>query len=349
MCTYNILSIDGGGLRGIVPVRILQKIESITQKKIQDTFDMMAGTSTGGLLVSCMTLRDSKGQPKYSLDDIGSIYINKGDIIFPIRSGIGKFFHRFSNLFSPAYSASGLEKVLKEYVTEQRIKEALRPILVSTYDLNSNKPVFFKSSEANDNEEANARIYDICRATSAAPTYLPAYTFQYKGNRLTGIDGGVYVNNPTMAAIAEISKYGNRGYYKKKDGTDVKYSDIRVLSLGTGSYNGTITEKEAVGWGELQWVTQITNIMMRGVNQTTDYESGEMLDPGSYLRLSINIPEEKYSDMADARKETLDYLEKQVSEQVTDNTDKLAALKQFLANLSDEKDYTGLQAALVTN
>jgi len=345
MCTYNILSIDGGGLRGIVPVRILQKIESITKRRVQDTFDMMAGTSTGGLLVSCMTLHDAENQPKYTLDEIADIYINQGDIIFPIRSGINKLFHKVSNLFSPAYSGSGLEKVLKEYVTDERIKEALLPILVSTYDLNGNRPVFFKSAEANENPEANAKIYDICRVTSAAPTYLPAYTFNYKGKTLTGIDGGVYVNNPTMAAIAEISKYGNKGYYKKKDGTDVKYSDIRVLSLGTGTYSGTITEKEAVDWGELQWVTQITDIMMRGVNQTTDYESGEMLDDGNYLRLSINIPDEKYADMADARKETLDYLEKQIKEQVTDNEEKMKALEKFLANLAEASDCSGLQAA----
>jgi patatin-like phospholipase/acyl hydrolase len=336
MPTYNILSIDGGGLRGIIPVRIMQKVEELTGKKIQDTFDMMAGTSTGGLLVSCMTLRKAQGStmPLYSLEEIADIYTRNGRTIFPIKSGLGKFFHGITNLFNPAFSADGIDKVLKEYVSEQRIKDSLRPIVVSTYDLHNNVPVFFKSAEAAENDEANARIYDICRATSAAPTYLPAYSFSYKGNLLTGIDGGVYVNNPTMAALAEISKYGNRGYYKKRDNSNVDFSDVRVLSLGTGTYTGTITEKEAVSWGELQWVTRITDIMMKGVNQSTHYESVEMLNPEKYLRLNINIHEEKYSDMSDARDETRNYLEKEVKTQVFDDATMMGLLKTFLDNIS---------------
>jgi patatin-like phospholipase/acyl hydrolase len=333
--TYNILTIDGGGLRGIVPVRILQQVESMTGQRILDTFDMLAGTSTGGLIVSCLTLRNGNG-PKYTLEDIANIYTRQGKVIFPIRSGISKFFHKVTNLYSPAYSAEGLEKVLKEYVKDERIKDSLRPIMVSTYDLNGNKPVFFKSSEAVEDTTANARIHDICRATSAAPTYLPAYTFTYKDKRLTGIDGGVYVNNPAMASIAEISRYGNQGFYKKRDGTNIAFSDIRVLSLGTGSYCGTITEKDAVSWGELQWIQEITDIMMRGVNQTTDYESREMLGIENYMRLNINIANEEYSDMTDARESTRDYLEEQVQKQIFD-TDQKQALQKFLDSIAHKE------------
>lgn len=336
MPTFNILVIDGGGLRGIIPIRILEKVEELTGKKIQESFDMLAGTSTGGLIASCMTLRDEQNTntAKYNLQQIADIYITKGKIIFPVKSGIGKFIHKISNLYSPAFSPSGIDSVLKQYITNQTIKDALRPILISTYDLNGNRPVFFKSSEAFTDETANAKIYDVCRATSAAPTYLPAYSFLYKGKTLTGIDGGVYVNNATMAAIAEISKYGNKGYYKKRDGSDVMFDDIRVLSLGTGSYNGTITETEATSWGELQWIQQITDIMMKGVNQTTDYEGSEMLDPGNYLRLNINIEEEKYSDMSDARDETRNYLEQAVKDQITNNTDSIKLLQTFLNGIS---------------
>lgn len=336
MPTFNILVIDGGGLRGIIPIRILEKVEELTGKKIQESFDMLAGTSTGGLIASCMSLRDEQNTntAKYNLQQIADIYITKGKIIFPVKSGIGKLIHKITNLYSPAFSPAGIDTVLKEYITNQTIKDALRPILISTYDLNGNRPVFFKSSEAFTDATANAKIYDVCRATSAAPTYLPAYSFSYKGKTLTGIDGGVYVNNATMAAIAEISKYGNKGYYKKRDGSDVAFDDIRVLSLGTGSYNGTITETEATRWGELQWIQQITDIMMKGVNQTTDYEGSEMLDPGNYLRLNINIEEEKYSDMSDARDETRNYLEQAVKDQITNNTDSIKQLQTFLNGLS---------------
>lgn len=341
MPTFNILSIDGGGLRGIIPLRILQKVEALTGKRIQDCFDMVAGTSTGGLIACCLTLRNDKQPhlPKYSLADICDIYVQKGSTIFPIRSSIGKFLLGAKNLFKPKYSPNGIDQVLREYISGQTIKDSLLPLLISTYDLSSNSPVFFKTSEADGDPSANALLHDVCRATSAAPTYLPAYSFTHKGARLTAIDGGVYVNNPTMAALAELSRYGDK-FYHKKDGTGVAFDDIRVLSLGTGSFAGTITETEAVSWGELQWISRITDIMMRGVNQSTDYESFEMLDnskyPNRYLRLSVNITDSRYSDMADATLTTRDFLEHEVASQITNNPEKLNSLSQFLVEACKE-------------
>ncbi len=337
MAAFNILAIDGGGIRGIVPIRILQKIEELSGKKIHELFDMMAGTSTGGLIVSCITLKDHPDSttPKYTLEDLAKIYTTDGSTIFPIRTGLGKIIRNVETLFEPEFSPGGLDKILGEYIQGQRIKDAYRPLLVSTYDLYNNAPVFFKSSEAASDETANALIHDVCRATSAAPTYFPAYTFNYKGQRLTGIDGGVYVNNPTMAAIAEIRRYGNAGYYKKKDGSPVEMKDISVLSLGTGSYNGKISQKEAVSWGQLEWIQHITDIMMKGVSQTTDYESREIMfkkdEDRPYLRLNINILDEKYSDMSDAQPQVIQYLENEVKNQVTENPVMIEAMKNFLA------------------
>jgi patatin-like phospholipase/acyl hydrolase len=336
MPTFNILCIDGGGLRGIVPIHILKKVEELSGKKIQDSFDMFAGTSTGGLITSCMALRDEQdpARPKFTIQQIEDIYTTKGSTIFPVRNALGRFFQKIKNLCSPAYGAAGIEKVLNEYIADQRIKDALRPLLVSTYDLNSNQPVFFKSSEAAGDETANARIYDICRATSAAPTYLPAYSFTYKNKRLTGIDGGVYVNNPTMAAIAEISRWGNAGFYKKRDRTPVEFGEVRILSLGTGNYEYPITEKEAVSWGQLQWINQITDIMMKGVNKTTNYEANQMTDEGKYLRLNIAITNEKYSGMADAKEETRQYLVQETEAQITTKPEVVDSLIKFLNGIS---------------
>jgi patatin-like phospholipase/acyl hydrolase len=336
MAAFNILAIDGGGIRGIVPIRILQKIEELSGKKVHELFDMMAGTSTGGLIVSCLTLKETPGstRPKYTLEDLANIYTTDGSTIFPIASGLSKWIRSLDTLFRPEFSPNGLEKVLRKYVQQQRIKDAYRPIIVPTYDLHSNQPVFFKSAEANYNEEANALIHDICRATSAAPTFLPAYSFKYKGQPLTGIDGGVYVNNPTMAALAEIRRYGHAGYYKKSDGSPVSMKDVSVLSLGTGSYTGEITQQQAVSWGQLQWIQHITDIMMKGVSQTTDYEAREVMykagEDRPYLRLTINIKDEAYSDMADARPQTLHYLQEEVKHQITENPEVISVIQNFL-------------------
>src|SRR5260221_774600 len=160
MSTFNILSIDGGGLRGIIPLRILQKIEELTGKRIQDCFDLVSGTSTGGLIACCLTLRNEQKpqEPKYSLSEISSIYVQKGSVIFPLRSVIGKFLRQASNFINPEFSTRGIDSVLREYVTDQKIKDSLLPIIVSTYDLSSTNPVFFKTSEATEDESTNAAI-----------------------------------------------------------------------------------------------------------------------------------------------------------------------------------------------
>src|SRR5882672_7762885 len=163
MSTFNILSIDGGGLRGIIPLRILQKVEEITNKKIHQCFDMISGTSTGGIIACCLTLRKQPGDstPKYSVDDIAELYVKYGSTIFPGKSSVGKFIGNMTNLYSPRFSDSGLDRVLREYLKDERIKDSLLPILVSTYDLDTNSPVFFKTREAKISPSANALIYDI--------------------------------------------------------------------------------------------------------------------------------------------------------------------------------------------
>lgn len=336
MSTFNILSIDGGGLRGMIPIRILQEIETLTGKTIYENFDLFAGSSTGGLIASLLTLRDEvqPDKPKYTLQEVANMYAEKGEIIFPIRTGFSKLLHRIQSLFMPAYCASGLDQVLKQYIADQTITDVLRPVLIASYDVNKNQPVFFKTSEAAGNALANARLYDVCRATSAAPTFLPAHSFIYKNQLMTGIDGGVFVNNPSMAALAEISKYGNSGFYKTREGKPVQITDVRILSLGTGSYEGTISNEEAASWGQLQWITRITDIMMKGVNKTTHYETGEMMIPGHYLRLNITIPDQKYTAMDDASPETHAYLLAETERQIFQDAITMQQLSHFLGKIS---------------
>ncbi|MDB5271725.1 MAG: patatin [Chitinophagaceae bacterium] len=331
MKPYRILSIDGGGLRGILPLRMLQEIEKYTGKRVHELFDMMAGTSTGGLIASCLTLRSKEDptKPRYTTDDLIDMYTGKADTIFPIRSGFHKFLRTATTLWNPEFDGKGLEKVLKEYITEERIKDSLLPLVIASYDLQANKPLFFKTSEASEDETANARIYDVCRATSAAPTFLPAYSFVHKKASVTAIDGGVYINDPAMAATAEILRYADCPFYNR---SGLSQKDIVILSLGTGSYTGSITEKEAASWGQLQWITRITDIMMKGVSQSTDYEISELLEDGQYLRLNVNIEEEKYSNMTDASADTRNYLLDELNKQLI-STGFCEANKSFLNKL----------------
>ncbi|MBI4931903.1 MAG: patatin-like phospholipase family protein [Bacteroidetes bacterium] len=343
MKTIRILSIDGGGLRGVVPLTILNEFKTRLKlyagKEIWECFDLIAGTSTGGLITSAITLRDKNAaekKAKYTINDILNVYIDHGKDIFPQRGWLGNKWHALKDIFRPTFGEEGIAKVFKDVLGEHRISDCLTNIMVSTYDLNNNVPLFFKSLDNAVNKNLDALLYDICRATSAGPTYLPTYIFNYPKNPDTEkphrncIDGGVYVNNPSMAALAEFVK--NYAFYDKSIARkeDVDFKNIFVLSVGTGTYAAPIKDNASATKGELYWAKTISDVMMRGVNKTTDYEMNEIMEDGNYLRLSINIDNEEHADMSNSSKETTQYLIKAAQEQVLNNADKMNKLNAFI-------------------
>lgn len=325
---FRILSLDGGGLRGIIPVMILQELERrMGGKRIHEMFDMIAGTSTGGLITSAITLGDGKGGVKYSLDTIKDVYMNRGKEIFPQRSGFSNFIGKIKDLKSPKYSDAGIDKVLRELLGNARLTDCVKPVFITTYDMRKNKAVLFKSGHAVVNPGRNPELYDVCRATSAGPTYLPAYEFIYDGEPTICVDGGVYMNNPAVGALVEISKYHNTPPYNRPE---LEWNDICMLSIGTGHYTRDVTALDVKTWGQLDWVVPISDIMMHGVNQTTDYEARELLDKGNYMRLTIDIKDATKADMADSSDETRNYLISEVQQQLLGNATLMAELDTFI-------------------
>lgn len=337
MKKFRILSIDGGGLRGVVPLTILKKVEELTGKPIWESFDLIAGTSTGGLIASAITIPQAMNlkKSKYSLDDIMNVYLNDGKTIFPEpKNNFIEKVNDAESFIHPMFDADGIEKVFTKVLGENTLAETLTNIMVSTYDLTTNKPLFFKTRVSKANSKQNVRLYDICRATSAGPTYLPAYEFDYFENENDAIhrvciDGGVFVNNPSLAALSEFSKhFVEYGYETDQD--DINYKDVFVLSLGTGSYTGQISSKDAKSKGKIFWASRISDIMMRGVNRTTDYEMKEMMFEENYLRLSIDIKKEEYAEMSRSDNEVASYLMNETNSQVIKNQKNMDDLIRFL-------------------
>jgi patatin-like phospholipase/acyl hydrolase len=324
---FLILSIDGGGLRGIVPVLILQKIEAITGKRIQDIFQLVAGTSTGGMIACGLSVSDDGKNPLYSLQDIANVYIQHGKDIFPPGpKGILNIIDKVESLFNPNYSPKGLDKVLYDMFGQRTMRNCMLPVMACAYDLKNNEPVFFKSRYT-ENDCDVAPLRDVCRATSAAPTYFPAFNMKYDLKDRVCVDGGVFINNPGMAAVAEASKFGKDPYYKSPD---FNFNDIYVLSLGTGTYKFDMSQPRYAKGGLVNWATHISDVMMQSVNASTVYECKEMLEPEQYFRASIDISDPKFSDMADSSDATRQYLIDQVTKQVTENADVVKDLTAFL-------------------
>lgn len=315
---FRILSLDGGGLRGIVPLLVLKRIEEMTGKKIHELFDVIVGTSTGGIIACGLTSTKDGVSPALSIDQLIELYTTKGDTIFPRRTNIfTKAIGGIKSAFGPKFSAKGLDGLLKEYFGDLTLKDTLKPVIVTSYDIKNNDVVMFKTRNAVwDAERYDAKLSDACRATSAAPTYLPSFELKFDGKQRVCVDGGIYINNPVMAAVSDA--------LRSVEGLSIK--DIECLSLGTGVYTESLDDKTE-GWGLLGWAMPITTIMMQATSKSSAYEASEILK--KHLRFQISICDKKRSDMADSSPETSKYIIDKVNKEILGDERKIEELKKF--------------------
>ncbi|KAI9200713.1 hypothetical protein LWI28_012127 [Acer negundo] len=265
-----ILSIDGGGIRGLIPGTILAFLESELQKldgedaRIADYFDVIAGTSTGGLVTAMLTTPNEKNRPLFAAKDINDFYLSECPKIFPQPS-----FQLFANarkvmkaLSGPKYDGKYLHSIVREKLGNTRLHQTLTNVVIPTFDIKRLQPTIFSSYEVKEKQSLDALLSDICIATSAAPTYLPAHTFETKTSagqvrEFNLIDGGVAANNPALVAIGEVTKAiirGNSDFFPIKP---MDYGRLLVISLGTGSGKdqGKYSADAAAKWGVLDWLT----------------------------------------------------------------------------------------------
>jgi patatin-like phospholipase/acyl hydrolase len=174
----------------------------------------------------------------------------------------------------------------------------------------------FKSRKAKENSTYNAKLKDICRATSAAPTYLPSYEMYFDAKNRILVDGGVYINNPALSAVADLIK-----------NTGINIKDVECLSLGTGVHSETFGVKSE-GWGMVNWVKPITTVMMQASSKSVVYECEQFLS--KYHRVQVTIDDEKKSDMADSRPETTNYIIDITNKQVVNNKLEMKKIINFL-------------------
>jgi uncharacterized protein len=325
-----ILSIDGGGLRGIVPIKMLQEIERRSGKRIFELFDLICGTSTGGLITCGLTVSEDGKTPLYSLKDLEDVYALRGKEIFPKQNGFFEILNSISSLTSPKFSEKGIEKVMSDMFGERRITSCLTSILVCTFDLNSNEALFFKTRHALEFPSCNALLKDVCMSTSAAPSFLPPYQFIYDGKNRTCVDGGIYINNPSVAGIVEVSKHSSQEPYNVEQ---FSLSDLLMVSIGTGHYSENLARQRVEKWGAIKWGVSISDIMMQAVNQTNNYTSQELIEKGNFIRLNIEIDNEKHSKMTDTSIETKDYLVNAFNSQILGNSSQMKQLDALLEKL----------------
>ncbi|XP_008779158.1 patatin-like protein 2 [Phoenix dactylifera] len=371
-----VLSIDGGGIRGIIPATILAFLESQLQEhdgvdaRLADYFDVIAGTSTGGLVTAMLTAPNEKNRPIFEAKDIKAFYLEHSPKIFPQPRGpIDGAFNAFRLFSGPKYDGKYLHQTIKERLGSLRLHQTLTNVVIPAFDIKKLQPTIFSSYEVKHNALLDAELSDISISTSAAPTYLPGHYFKIKNSdgkvrEFNLIDGGVAANNPALVAMSEVTKEifrGNTDFFPIKP-TD--YGRFLVISLGTGTAKNEekFDAKESSKWGVLGW------LLSGGSNPLVDaftQASSDMVDihisvvfqalhsDSKYLRIQDDTLKGTVSSVDVATKENLDSLVKIGEELLKKPTSRInletgvyepvdketneQALKRFAKILSEER------------
>lgn len=316
MSKVRILSIDGGGIRGIVPGVILSYLEQLLQKKsgtkkrLSHYFDLMAGTSTGGILTCAYLLPGTNNRPKLTAQQAVELYLEWGDEIFDVS--LKKRLSSGMGLLDEKYDETALEKVLEKYFGETKLSELLKPCLITGYNIRERKAHFFTQHDA-DSDVRDYYVKHIARATSAAPTYFEvAHIESLFGSPKPLVDGGVFANNPAMCAYAEARTINFGKVLSNKKPKNPSAKDMVIISLGTGSESEPYHYKEAKDWGMVQWIKPIIDIMMSGNSETVDYQLQQIFKTvegkGHYFRLKPSLYNAS-SSMDDAGMDNMRLLE----------------------------------------
>lgn len=273
MAKYRILSLDGGGLRGLITARLLNRLNNSPGiSGWLDNVDLYAGTSTGGILALALAIGRSP-------DEVCNLYKNKGKKIFD--DSIWDNVRDLGKTVGADYDNKHLKKELKRIFSDTRLSDIKKKVAIPTFDLDNEaavvsertwKPKIFHNFKGSDSD-GDALAADVALYTSAAPTYFPSADGH--------IDGGVYANNPAVVAIAQA--------ISQKDAASERahFDDLVMLSVGTG-VSLTYIKGKRLDWGYAQWIKPLIDVLMDGVAGISDYQSRQLLGD-RYHRLQVTF------------------------------------------------------------
>ena len=262
--TFRILSLDGGGIKGIFPAAILTYLEEncLNGQHIGDYFDLVAGTSTGGIIA----LGLGAGLTARSLLDL---YLTEGHRVFPPRQR-QKSNRLFRRLSSNRYDRAALDELLWQILGEKTLRESRYRLLIPATEAKHGDPAVYKTPHHPGYFLDGAKpMAEVAAATSAAPTYLKPVV--QDGYIL--LDGGIWANNPTMMALVEALTCFT-----------VRRENIAILSIGCGQDGFRINSRQASGAGQFQW-REIIYVAMHYQSLTAVNQAGLLIGRDKVTRL----------------------------------------------------------------
>ena len=284
---FRILSIDGGGIRGVFPAAYLAELETrfLGGQSIARHFDMVAGTSTGGIIALAL----AHGM---TAQEALCIYTERGTHIFPPRSGLGWLRQRVRWLSAPKHDQEKLKQELLRVFQDKVLDAATIRLVIPSFEGRHGEPFIYKTPHHPDyQKDRHQRFAHVALHTTAAPTYFEGVD----NDGLIMIDGGIWANNPVMNALVDaLACY------------DVPRENIRILSLGTGESTFTIDEKARTG-GLKEWA------LMRAFNAAARAQSKNAMGQAYLLAgknnvVRIDVPESANAIAMDDVQRALDEL-----------------------------------------
>ena len=306
--SFRILSIDGGGIRGIYSALILKEIEDKFKIKIHEHFDLIAGTSTGSILASALAI-------DIPLSEVIDLYKNEGSQIFNSRK-LG-----FMGLFKSRYRSDHLKKLLEEKFQNKTLSDPSikTRLLIPTTDISNGDVHVIKSYYINEfKRDKDRKIQDAVLSSCSAPLY-------FNPNRMENYllaDGGLWANNPSLVALTE-----GMGKIKKTDNIEkITLDNTRLLSIGTGighkyydiKYSGSDSWGFLRKWNSSKLIDTILNLQSINVHNTVNF----MLPADNYLRINF----ESDTDLSLDSVEIISQLEAKAARDFTHNSDNILKL-----------------------
>ena len=265
---FKILSIDGGGIRGIYPATILEYISKNIEGSIYEYFDMIVGTSTGSIIALALSI-DKKPE------DLTKTYLNNGSKIFNKKSI--RWLNR--GWIVPRYSNSNLFEIIKEYFGERKLGDAKTRVCIPASDVTNKKGIVYKTRHLDEyKNDFKKPMLEIAMASCSAPIYFPAYEDSAKSIL---VDGGLWANNPSVIGINEAIRLS------------YDYKNIKLLSIGTG---GNLFYKSRFSlkcYSIIAWRTSLIDYLFQITSMNSHHVANFLLKE-NYLRINKQLETNKF-------------------------------------------------------
>lgn len=287
---FKILAIDGGGIKGLYSAIVLKHIEQRLGGPLADHFDLICGTSTGGLIALALSL-------KRPASDIADFYAHKGKSIFPYTSRYNRSLAFFKQvLWKSKYSDKALRGCLEDFLgRDTTMKDAIAYLCIPSFNLTTGQPTVFKKPFKEYYRDATIKMVDVALATSAAPTFSPIAKLDYPDLKGLFVDGGVWANSPALCGILEALDHFV--------GQEKPYGSYRVLSIASiAAPNGWGLDNKRrlpfLKWGNRLFQTSLdgqsyfSNLFAEKIVATTS-------PPGKYVRIPspLQLSKEHLKDL----------------------------------------------------